>query len=80
MMLAEYTDDLASLYLEGEEAEFFRSPAEMTEKIQRYLTDDALRRKVAVGGLRRVHDDGHDVDSRMRQVLSWVAETRERKL
>lgn len=79
MMLAEYTDDLASLYLEGEEAEFFRSPAEMAEKIERYLTDDICRSKVAAGGLRRVHTDGHDVDSRMRQVLTWVAEVRERQ-
>jgi spore maturation protein CgeB len=79
MMLAEYTDDLASLYLEGEEAEFFRSPAEMAEKIERYLDDDICRNKVAAGGLRRVHADGHDVDSRMRQVLTWVVEIRERQ-
>lgn len=79
MMLAEYTADLASLYLEGEEAEFFRSPAEMAEKIERYLADDICRSKVAAGGLRRVHTDGHDVDSRMRQVLSWVDELRERQ-
>lgn len=80
MMLAEYTDDLASLYLEGEEAEFFRSPAEMAEKIERYLADDMRRSKVAAGGQRRVHADGHDVDSRMRQVLTWVTEIRERQI
>lgn len=79
MMLAEYTDDLASLYLEGEEAEFFRSPAEMAEKIERYLADDTRRRKIAAGGQRRVHADGHDVDSRMRQVLTWVTDIRERQ-
>jgi spore maturation protein CgeB len=79
MMLAEYTDDLASLYREGEEVEFFRSPAEMAEKIERYLTDDMCRNKVAAAGLRRVHTDGHDVDSRMRQVLAWVAEIQEIK-
>jgi spore maturation protein CgeB len=80
MMLAEYTNDLASLYLEGEEAEFFRSPAEMAEKIERYLADDMRRSKLAAGGQRRVHADGHDVDSRMRQVLAWVTEIRERKI
>jgi len=77
MMLAEYTDDLASLYREGEEVEFFRSPSEMMEKIERYVSDDASRNKVAAGGLRRVHADGHDVDSRMRQVLTWVEDVRE---
>ncbi len=79
MMLAEYTDDLASMYREGEEVEFFRSPAEMMEKIERYVSDDASRKKVAAGGLRRVHADGHDVDSRMRQVLTWVEDIRERQ-
>lgn len=80
MMLAEYTDDLASLYLEGEEAEFFRNPAEMAEKIERYLADDVRRSKLASGGQRRVHADGHDVNSRMRQVLTWVTEIRERQI
>lgn len=80
LMLAEYTDDLASLYLEGEEAEFFRSPTEMAEKIEFYLADEMRRRKIAAGGLRRVHADGHDVDSRMRKVLTWVTEIREGKI
>lgn len=78
MMLSEYTDDLASLYLEGQEVEFFRSPAEMTKKIECYLADEVRRRKLAAGGQHRVHADGHDVDSRMRQVLAWVTEVRER--
>lgn len=79
MMLAEYTDDLASMYREGEEVEFFRSPAEMMEKIERYVSDDASRNKLAEGGLRRVHVDGHDVDSRMRQVITWVEDVRGRQ-
>lgn len=80
MMLAEYSDDLASLYLEGQEAEFFRSPAEMAEKIECYLADDMRRSKLAAAGQRRVRADGHDVDSRMRQVLTWVTEIRERQI
>jgi spore maturation protein CgeB len=79
MMLAEYTDDLASLFLEGQEVEFFRSKEEMTQKIEYYLNNDASRKKIADGGLKRVHSDGHDVDSRMRQLLSWVTEVRESK-
>jgi spore maturation protein CgeB len=78
MMLAEYTEDLASLFIEGEEAEFFRNPEEMVNKIERYLADELSRTKVGQGGLRRVHRDGHDVDSRMKQVLIWVNEIRER--
>jgi len=79
MMLAEYTEDLASMYREGEDAEFFRSPAEMMKKIEYYLTDDASRHKLAAAGLLRVHADGHDVDSRMHQLINWVEDVRERQ-
>lgn len=79
LMLSEYTEDLTSLYLEGKEAEFFRSPAEMAEKIECYLVDDMRRSKLAAAGQRRAQTDGHDVDSRMHQVLTWVAEIRERQ-
>ncbi|MEQ1661170.1 MAG: glycosyltransferase [Thiobacillus sp.] len=80
MMLAEYTDDLASLYCEGREVEFFRDPAEMENKIKHYLADDMRRGKLAADGQRRVYADGHDVNSRMRQMLTWVTEIRERRI
>jgi hypothetical protein len=72
MMLAEYTDDLARLFRAGEEADFFRSPSELLEKLEFYLTNDDVRRRVAEAGRRRVISDSHDVISRMRQVLSWI--------
>lgn len=72
MMLSEHSDDLASMFREGEEAEFFRSPGEMVEKLRRYLSDNVRRTAVAQAGRRRVIADGHDVVSRMRQVLQWV--------
>ena len=78
MMLAEYTEDLATLFREGEEVEFFRSQEEMMEKIAHYLSDDVRRLAVAEAGHRRVVADGHDVVSRMRQVVKWVAEIREK--
>jgi spore maturation protein CgeB len=71
-MLAEYTEDLAGLFHEGKEAEFFRTPEEMLAKIERYLKDPLQRQEVAKAGFRRVYEDGHDVVSRMRQVLGWV--------
>ena len=76
-MLSEYSDDLANLFCEGEEAEFFRTPEEMIVKIERYLADEPLRQAVASAGFRRVYADGHDVVSRMRQVLKWLDEIRE---
>ncbi|KAF0192544.1 MAG: hypothetical protein FD165_707 [Gammaproteobacteria bacterium] len=76
LMLAEYTDDLASLYREGEEAEYFRTPEEMIAKIELYMVDATRRKAVADAGFRRVYKDGHDVVSRMRYVLDTVANKR----
>lgn len=79
MMLAEYTSDLATLFCEGEEVEFFRNREEMVSKIARYLSDDTRRQAVAEGGYRRVLADGHDVVSRMRQLIAWVSEIQEQR-
>jgi len=76
MMLSEYTDDLATLFKEREEAEFFRSPEELVEKVRHYLANDDARRRVAEGGLRRVYADGHDVQSRMRKMIDIIQEIR----
>lgn len=73
LMISEYSDDLASLYVEGEEIDFFRSKEELIQKLKLYLGDEKLRQTVAANGYRRVMSDGHDVVSRMKQVLEWVA-------
>ncbi|OIQ87098.1 hypothetical protein GALL_310540 [mine drainage metagenome] len=74
LMLSEHTDDLASLYIAGAEADFFRTKEELIEKLKLYVGDETLRRSVAANGYRRVMAEGHDVVSRMKQVLAWVAE------
>jgi spore maturation protein CgeB len=76
LMLSEYTDDLATLFREGEEADFFRNPEELITKIKIYITDDRRRRTVAEAGFNKVYNDGHDVISRMRQVLVWANKTK----
>ena len=76
LMLSEYSDDLAALFREGEEAEFFRCKEEMLAKIEYYLVDEFRRKSVAEAGFKRVYQDVHDVVSRMRQVLIWVEELR----
>lgn len=72
LMLSEYTADLASMFREGEEVEFFRNPEEMINKINFYSNNETRCREVAEAGYRRVVEDGHDVVSRMRQVLAWM--------
>jgi len=72
LMLSEFSEDLAGMYREGIEADFFRSRDEMIEKIRKYLNDDNRRSSVAAAGHLRVRSDGHDVSSRMKQVIEWV--------
>jgi spore maturation protein CgeB len=72
LMLSEYSPDLATLFKEGVEADFFRSKAELVEKVEYYLTNNEARARVADAGRRRVIADGHDVVSRMREMLSCV--------
>ena len=72
MLLSEYSDDMASLYESGEEVDFFKSKKEMIDKVKLYINDEKLRRKVAMGGNKRVINDGHDIVSRMAKVIDQV--------
>ena len=72
MLLSEYSDDIASLYAAGKEADFFKSKQEMINKLRLYLDDGNLRRQVAEGGHQRVIRDGHDIVSRMAKVIEQV--------
>ncbi|MCE2947082.1 MAG: glycosyltransferase [bacterium] len=72
MMLSEHSDDLASMYTPGVEADYFTDAGSLVAQLKRYLADDVLRGTVAAAGARRVRDDGHDVVSRMRELVDWV--------
>ena len=78
-MLSEYTPDLASLFEEGKEAEFFRSQDELVDKIQYYLQHESEREEIARNGYRRLLADGHDVVSRVRQVFAVVEQLRHKR-
>jgi spore maturation protein CgeB len=72
MLLSEYSEDLAGLFAPGIEADYFHDRASLLQQLQRYLASDALRASVASAGAARVVADGHDVTSRMRELLEWV--------
>ncbi|MBV9494932.1 MAG: glycosyltransferase [Acidobacteria bacterium] len=72
LMLSEYTDDLASLFEEGVEADYFRSHDELLDKVAFYMNNPAVRERVAHRGHERLLRDGHDVRSRMRSFLDTV--------
>lgn len=69
VMLAERTDDLLAMFKEDEEACFFSSNEELVAKVQWLLANPDIRGCIAAAGLRRVWKDGHDVNSRAKQLL-----------
>jgi spore maturation protein CgeB len=73
-MLSQYTPDLATLFEEGREVEFFRTPAELVLKAKYYLEHDHERREIAQRGLERVRRDCHDIVSRMREMITTIVD------
>lgn len=74
--LSQYSDDLASLFNEGSEIVFFRSPVDLLDKTQELLADEAWRDSVAQGGRSRVIADGHDIRSRAAQLVREIEKAR----
>jgi len=69
MMMAEYTNDLNSLFEEGKEAEYFRNKEELLEKIKYYLANEKKQKKIGENGYKRLMKDGHEVVDRCREIL-----------
>lgn len=72
LLISEYSDDLSKLYKEGIEADYFRTKEELVAKVGMYINNKELRESVAFNGYLRVKRDGHNVISRMEQVLMWI--------
>jgi hypothetical protein len=79
LMLSEYSNDLASLYSEGVEADYFRNKDELIEKVKHYVDSAEDRSRVAQGGHAKVHSAGHDIDSRMKIMLDRIEDIRTSK-
>lgn len=77
LLLSEFSEDLASLFKEGEEADFFRSQKDLVEKLNMYLSDEKLRKRVAENGRRKVMASEHDVKSRMTYMISIINDIRD---
>ncbi len=66
-MLAERTSEHAALFEEDREAAFFSSTEELLDKARFYLSNDALRRKIAEAGRMRCERSGYSNDEVMRR-------------
>lgn len=71
LLLSEYTEDLAKMFVPDVEAVFFKTQEELNNKIKFLLENDEKRIEIAQNGLRRVWLDKHDVNSRAVEVIKW---------
>jgi len=74
VLMSRYTDDMASLFLDNNEAIFFKNVKSMVTNIDILLRNDVKRQKIAKAGRQRVVSDRHDVVSRMETLLGWINE------
>jgi spore maturation protein CgeB len=79
-MASERSSDLQRLFHEDEEAIFFSSPRELADKVSALVADPSRRRAIALAGRERCLAEGHDVVSRMRELVAAMREARERSL
>ncbi len=71
LLLSERSPWMETHFEEDREAVFFSSPEEFVDKARFYLKNETARKRIASAGHHRVHADGHDIHSRLRQ---WLAE------
>lgn len=76
MMMAEYTDDLNSMFKERKESEYFRDKNELLEKVKYYLANEEKIKEIGENGYRRLLDDGHEIVDRCKEVLKVYEETK----
>jgi spore maturation protein CgeB len=72
VLFSEYSDDLASMFIDGEEAVFFRNKEELVHKVKYYLAHEDQLQRIRENGTSRVIRDSHDIYSRLRTVLELV--------
>ena len=71
-MLAEKTDEHLGLFKEDEEAAFFSDNEELKNKIEYYLRNDEMRKKIAENGLKRCIESGYDNVTMVKKVLGSI--------
>lgn len=69
-MLSERTEDMMSMFKEGEEIDYFDNADEAVAKINYYLAHDDKRLQMSKNALLRLKKDGHEVKDRVLQIIS----------
>ena len=71
-LFSEYSDDLATLFIDGKEAVFFKNKEELVTKVKYYLTHLNELDEIRMRGQQRVIKDGHDIDCRLISIIKYV--------
>ncbi len=75
-LLAERSAGHEARFVEGEEAVFFTGFEECTEKIRRYLPDEAARERIGAAGRARAVRDGYGNDAQMAKIVERLREVK----
>ncbi len=76
LLLSERSADLQAIFREGEEAVYFSSPAELVEKALKLREQPARAQSIAQAGRRRVLEEDHSVDGRMKTAVALMTRAR----
>ncbi len=75
VLLCQYTDDMANMFIPDKEAIYFNNSVELIEKLSFLISDVAFRIQIANNGYDKVYNSGHDVNSRMKTFLNKIYST-----
>lgn len=72
LLLCERTSDLTNWFREDIDACFFSTPDECYSKVEFLLNNLDIARKIALNGMTRIINDGHDINSRTIELLNKI--------
>ena len=68
-LLHEFSEEVGDFYVEGEEAEFYKTIEECVDKVKYYCAHDDERMKIAAKGYEKVLTAGYTYDKVLKNVI-----------
>jgi spore maturation protein CgeB len=75
LLLSERSEDLQAIWRDGEEAVYFSNPEELVERVLWLREHKDEAHQIAQAGRKRILNDEHSVDGRMKTVVEILART-----
>lgn len=69
MMMAEYSEDLNSMFEQGIDAEYFKNKDDLLNKVRFYLTNNDKLNEIGNNGYKRLIKDGNEVTDRVKEII-----------